>query len=374
MISPLGDGSSMIKLANPAGLEGLLNLDREGVDIRPTLLRVITDQYLQTAVHTPDEERQFTELALRLIDETEIATRAAVATRLAHHASAPHPIILRLARDVLDVAEPILLYSPCLTQADLDAIAAEGGAPYAEIVARRRPPEQAGKQAAAATCSEPEPPAPQRAENFDKPIPGSNPMAGTQPDGLCETFFTAGPEERKLILMMLDCAIAVPTSPPSLLARTDVWRLESAALQHNTEMVVGDLERALGVSRRLARRIVQDETGEPIVVAARALALPNDVLQRILLFMNPRVGQSVERVHKLAELAEEITLDGARRLVEIWREAEPIEAKPASHQAHWQETVQRARQALSEISFRQSARTEPPSRPAPYRASGTETR
>ena len=38
---------------------------------------MITDQYLQTAVHTPEEERQFTELALRLLDETEIPTRAA---------------------------------------------------------------------------------------------------------------------------------------------------------------------------------------------------------------------------------------------------------------------------------------------------------
>src|SRR5262249_638713 len=145
----------MIKLANPAGLEGLFNLDREGVDIRPTLLRVITDQYLQTTVHTPDEERQFTELALRLIDETEPPPRAGVAPRLAHHASAPHPIILRLARDALDVAEPILLHSPCLTQADLDAIAAQGGASYAEIVARRRAPVAAGKEAAAATCSDP---------------------------------------------------------------------------------------------------------------------------------------------------------------------------------------------------------------------------
>jgi len=368
----------MIKFANPAGLEGLLNLDREGVDIRPTLLRVITDQYLQTAVHTPDEERQFTELALRLIDETETATRAAVAARLAHHASAPHPIILRLARDALDVAEPILLHSPCLTQADLDVIAAEGGVSYAEIIARRRPPEQAGKQATAAICSGPEPPASQCVDNIDAPIPGSEPMkpTGTQSQELCETFFTADPDERKLILMMLDCAITVPANPPSLLARSDVWRLESAALQHSTETVVADLERALGVSRRLARRIVQDETGEPVVVAAKALALPSDVLQRILLFMNPRVGQSVERVHTLAELAHEITLEGARRLVYIWREADPIETKPASHQAHWQETVQRARQALSEISFRHPvpARTEPPSRPAPSRASGTDNR
>ena len=117
----------MIALPPLAGLEGLLNLNHQGIDIRPTLLRVLTDQYLQASVHTADEERQFTELTLRLLDEMEIATRAAVAQRLAPHASAPRPIILQLARDVLDVAEAVLLQSPCLTPDDLSAIVAERG-------------------------------------------------------------------------------------------------------------------------------------------------------------------------------------------------------------------------------------------------------
>src|SRR5882757_10153730 len=127
----------MLKWANITGLEGLFNLNQQGIDIRPTLLRVITDQYLQTSVHTPDEERQFTELAMRLLDETEIATRAIVAKRLAPHSYAPRPIILQLARDVLEVAEPVLLQSPCLTPEDLSAIAAERGASCAQVVARR---------------------------------------------------------------------------------------------------------------------------------------------------------------------------------------------------------------------------------------------
>src|SRR3954462_6614280 len=94
----------MIKLPHLAGFEGLLDLDRRGVDIRPTLLRVITDQYLHSPSHTPDEERQYTELALRLLDETDISTRTAVAARLAPQACAPRAIVLQLARDVLSVA------------------------------------------------------------------------------------------------------------------------------------------------------------------------------------------------------------------------------------------------------------------------------
>src|SRR5689334_11448213 len=127
----------MMKLPNLAGFEGLIDLDRRGVDIRPTLLRVLTDQYLHRRIHTPDEERQYTELTLRLLAETDVPARAAVATRLAAHANAPRAIILRLARDVLTVAEPVLRSSPQLARADLDAIARERGPTYAAIIAER---------------------------------------------------------------------------------------------------------------------------------------------------------------------------------------------------------------------------------------------
>ena len=66
------------------GFDGLMTLSRrEGVDIRPTLLRVLTDLYVQASVHSDDEERQFVELTSRLIDQVDDATRAAVLARLA---------------------------------------------------------------------------------------------------------------------------------------------------------------------------------------------------------------------------------------------------------------------------------------------------
>ena len=106
-----------------ASLEGLLNLDRrDGIDMRPTLLRVLTDLYLQKRTHPPEDERYYTELALRLIDATDTATRAAFAARLARFPAAPPMVIQRLARDVIEVARPILEHSPCLTAADLASI------------------------------------------------------------------------------------------------------------------------------------------------------------------------------------------------------------------------------------------------------------
>ena len=69
---------------------------REGVDIRPTLLRVLTDLYVQAPKHTPDEERQFVELTSRLIEQVDDATRAAVRARLAIYPGTPLKTMIQL--------------------------------------------------------------------------------------------------------------------------------------------------------------------------------------------------------------------------------------------------------------------------------------
>jgi hypothetical protein len=389
---------SMMKLPNLAGFEGLIDLDRRGVDIRPTLLRVLTDQYLHRRVHTLAEERQYTELTLRLLDETDVPARAAVATRLATHANAPRAIILRLARDVLTVAEPVLRSSPQLAPADLDAIARERGPTYAAIIAERTSPQptpQAASRPSAPLTAAP-PSLPQRPvlpQRQARPASAAQitevsaavhaSMSGTTPDmmppvdakELSGLFFSADSLERRLILISLEF---LPTAPPALpmaMHQADIWRLESSALQHKTEAVLRELERALGISRGTALRIVEDDSGEPIVAAAKAMELPADVLQRILLFMNPRVGQSVDRVYELAGLYADITVDAALRLIGIWRDADPPEMRTAKHAALWQDAVEQARTALSDITRRvPTPRRDSPAVRPNDRAFGTDRR
>src|ERR1700692_3343504 len=119
-----------------ASLEGLLDHgQKEGFDFRPTLLRVLTDLYLQKPTHPPDDERHFTELALRLINFTDMPVRAAAAERLAPYPATPRAVILRLARDVIDVAGPILRHSPCLTVAALELITMGCGPAHVALIA-----------------------------------------------------------------------------------------------------------------------------------------------------------------------------------------------------------------------------------------------
>ncbi len=319
---------AMGRYAAPPGLEGLFELDRKQVDIRPTLLRVLTDQYLHSPVHSADDVQHYSELAIRLFDETSIATRAAVAMRLAPHACAPREVMLRLAHDVIEVAEPVLLHSPCLTPEDCETIGRERGFEHARILSMRVQPAAAAKTAPAM-------PAPPTARN----IPAAMAAAADSPHNtddraaaadsaaieLHELFFAADSPERRLILLNLDYATWPPGAPPAALQRADIWRIETAALRHNSNTVTRELERALGISHRLSCRVVDDELGEPIVVAAKAMTLPADVLQRIVLFLNPRVGQSVDRVYELSRLYGEISVDAARRMVAIMRAADTTE-------------------------------------------------
>jgi hypothetical protein len=326
--------------AELAGLEDLLDLGHgEGIDMRPTLLRVLTDLYLQRRTHTPEDERYYTELALRLIDASDVAQRAALAARLAGYPCAPREVLLRLAHDTIEVAAAILAHSPCLTPTDLAAIAEECGAAHADIIATRAVAAAPAVQARG---------------------PDGHTSVGVEASELSELFYTAGAAERRLILINLEYAVLAPLPRLSGMPQPDIWRLESAALQHNTETVMRELEHTLGLARAQARRIISDELGEPIVVAAKAMSLPADVLQRMLLFMNPSVGQSIDRVYALAELYKEISMEAAHRLIAIWRDVEEADNEAGRHEpVTWRAAAENARRALSEISRRPALQQTP---------------
>ena len=311
-----------------AGLDDVLDLGHaNAVDQRPALLRLLTDLYLQRPTHTLEDEHYYTELALRLIDAIDVSERAALAARLARYPSAPGPIIARLARDVIDVAGPILEHSPSLSPAELKAIAEERGGAHARIVAARSP-----------------------SASLAGPAAGAAHDVAAEASKLSELFYAAGAQERRLILINLEYASLIPSQPLCAMQRSDVWRLESAALKRNAEALIRELGRTLGISRAQARRIVSDELGEPIVAAAKALNLPTAVLQRMLLFMMPWAGQSVDRIYALAELSSEISVDAARRLISIWRDAEQVENSPIRHEpVAWRTAAENARRALSEV-------------------------
>ncbi|MCK1544150.1 DUF2336 domain-containing protein [Bradyrhizobium sp. 147] len=266
------------------GFDGLMTLSRrEGVDIRPTLLRVLTDLYVQTRVHSDDEQRQFVELATRLIDQVDEATRAAVKARLAVYPSTPVPILQKLG-----------------------LVAAQEG---------RRVP------LAREIATPPPAPAPVRTPTEAEQRLASN-MAMQPKDAaeIHDMFFGAGASERALILHNLaQTPLKAAPRIPTVRAKRAIQILEMAAIAGDIENFTLELGDSLILPSRVAAQIVDDAGGEALAVAARALDMPSPVFQRILLFFKPEIGTSVNDVYRLSRLYDRLGERSALVMLAAWR-------------------------------------------------------
>ena len=77
------------------------------------------------------------EILRRLTRDVEMAIRIALAQRLAADANAPHDLILLLTDDSIEVARPLIINSPLLTEADALKLVSGQSVPHIEAVAGR---------------------------------------------------------------------------------------------------------------------------------------------------------------------------------------------------------------------------------------------
>jgi uncharacterized protein (DUF2336 family) len=352
----------VVTLPTLPNLDGLIGLARQdGVDVRPTLVRVLTDLYVQKRSHTRDEEHRYTELVLWLIASVDVATRAAVARKLASYAHAPRLVARRLARDVFEVAEPVLKWSPCLTSEDLLAIIRDFGPRYAGAIAQRElvAPLQTDESTEAAdvdvatpamahTVNAP-PPAPLEEREPPSTRGGLAPLAsGSSRVAIGDFFLSLGTTERRVLLTNLRDGTNMPSESPAAASEEAIRALETAALERRPDDFARALERALRVSSATAQAIVADDAGEPLVVAARALGMPADVFLRVLLFLNPAIGHSVERVFDLVDLFDELSAEAGLQIVASWQNALAGEKRAARHQPlHWDDETRGARRTFA---------------------------
>jgi hypothetical protein len=266
------------------GLDGLMMLSRrEGVDIRPTLLRVLTDLYVQNNVHSSDEERQFVELTSRLIDQVDDATRAAVRARLAVYPATPAEILEKLGLKSFSGNEPV---------PQADEISASPPAP---------PPVKPLSEAQLRLASN----------------------LSMQPKDAAEInamFSRAGPNERAVILHDLaQTPLKASARIPATRAQRAVVTLEMAAFAADLENFTLELGEALILPARVAAEVVNDPGGEPLACAAKALNMPSAVFQRVLLFLTPEFGASVHNVYRLSRLYDRLSERSALIMLAAWR-------------------------------------------------------
>jgi hypothetical protein len=266
------------------GFDGLMTLSRrEGVDIRPTLLRVLTDLYVQASAHSADEERQFVELTSRLIDQVDDATRAAVRARLAVYPATPAEVMNKLGL-------------------------------------RRSHPAQIAPVAPAISSAPPEAP-PMKAPTEAQLRMASNlSMRPNDAAEISDMFFAASAGERALILHNLsDTPLKASARIPAARATRAIQILEMAAYAQDTESFALEIGESLILPARIATQVVNDPGGEPLACAVRALDMPSAAFQRVLMFLNPEFGSSVNNVYRLSRLYDRLTERSALVMLAAWR-------------------------------------------------------
>jgi hypothetical protein len=266
------------------GFDGLMTLSRrEGVDIRPTLLRVLTDLYVQANAHSADEERQFVELTSRLIDQVDDATRAAVRARLAVYPGTPAEVMKRLGL-------------------------------------KPRIPDQRMPVAREIPASPSVPPPVKALSEAQLRMASNLSMQPKDAAEINEMFLRASASERALILHNLqDTPLRASARIPAARARRAVETLEMAAFAADVENFTLELGETLILPARVAAEVVNDPGGEPLACAARALDMPSPVFQRVLLFLKPEFGSSVNCVYRLSRLYDRLSERSALVMLAAWR-------------------------------------------------------
>lgn len=297
------------------GFDGLMTLSRrEGVDIRPTLLRVLTDLYVQADAHSADEERQFIELSSRLIDEVDDATRAAVRARLAVYPLTPVAVLRKLGLKpaASDSRVPLAREIPTV--------------PLASPSAPAKPPTEAELRMASNLSMQPK----DAAE-------------------INELFSRASASERALILHNLqDTPLRAAARIPASRARRAVETLEMAAFAADVENFTLELGETLILPWRVATQVVNDPGGEPLACAARAVDMPGPVFQRVLLFLKPDIGSSVHTVYRLSRLYERLSERSALVMLAAWRGATMAATRAKFRPGLYDDERNRARAASSQ--------------------------
>mgnify|MGYP000442274942 CR=1 FL=1 len=104
---------------------------------RDALLLALGDLCAERSFGTGEDAETAEDVFLRLARNAELAVRAELATRLAATPWAPRALILLLAHDEIEAAEPVLAGSPVLREADMIDIACQLGHAHRRALARR---------------------------------------------------------------------------------------------------------------------------------------------------------------------------------------------------------------------------------------------
>ena len=144
-------------------------------------------------------------------------------------------------------------------------------------------------------------------------------------------FLCARPSQRIEILLAAQRSRLGRSSASSVPANSvSLEELEVATVARQPERFLALFAKALDCEPELARKIVDDPTGEPLAVALAALGAANEVLVRILISNDLLAGAAYQRIGALTRLNNALDRDAARLVVAALRDQPGASRAPRS--------------------------------------------
>ena len=363
------------KLQNDPASDDLMTLALSRPEDRDaTLLRAATALFCQEPSHDRDGIRRFEQLAVHLLPKIAPDDRAYIATLLSHRSDAPSAVMRMLARDTIDIAAPALRHSSVLTTIDLLGVIAVSGPEHHRLIAGRtdlsadvlRALAIARKKTAGAedTAAAEAPIAARPSGRAEWPIPPPTLPTTARPMPMPDFgAFLAAPREHRLWILAEASARAAAANQGSPIRKYGRLLRKSYALAEivasakrgdRTGMLAG-FSSALGLATAIVGRLIEDPSGEPLVLMIKASGLSDADGNIVLLLGNKRIGTSVDEFFRLAALLSSVERSTAVAFIDAWRQ--PSLRRPPVHQPV----------------FAENARGKTPSRP-PARPSAASAR
>jgi len=325
------------------------------------LLRATTELFTQDLTHSEDEIRRYEELAIHFLPKVPVEVRATVSERLSVCADAPRSVIRALARDIFQVAAPVIRRSPVLDSFDLLSVIAATDVEHHRLIARRSdldedvtralrltgdaevtgylengpamraiPEEDAA--ATPATTPRPEgPPPPRRRSRFD-------------------VWQFLDLDRKTRLRVIADIAMGPPIPRPAGAAGQSPERAFQSIL--SAAQIVGfarngrDAEMIAAIADGLqldpdaVAACVNDHSGEALAVLLKALHLDELQAQQVFLMASP-VGRDVQAFYPLTDLFAGMDHSTAETLCEAWRIV--TAERKAGHEPYLAENADRRR-------------------------------
>jgi Uncharacterised protein conserved in bacteria (DUF2336) len=319
--------------------DGITDLARANEQRRDSaLLRATTELFVLDVIHDRDEIRRYEELATHFLPKVAVEVRAFVAERLAICADAPVSVVRLLARDVVEVAAPVIKHSSVLGPIDLLAVVAATGVEHHRLIARRslltpevtRALRLTGDAAVMAQIGSGAPPsrtepAPERATD----ISASKPAPGIYRSNRLDPWRFLSLDRKARLKLIADIA----ARPPPMAYATNATRLDHAfrsilsaaqivgyARSGQVEPIIAAIADGLGLPPALVTVAIDDKSGDLFAVMLKALRLDDVQARQVFLLVSPS-GRDVQAFFPLSDLYGGMEPAVAETLVAAWRDA-----------------------------------------------------